>query len=199
MAIGDVAIVRIIGRFQLQNIVNSMHYEVTAQVSDESQLWDDLLDDWKNTMQAAWLARHSDAYELVGAKAFTVKGANKPPGDNVEGVSGDIAGDPQESFVCRTITFYTDNVSSRVRGRVMLSGGAESMFDDTDGSVTGTEVTALNPLALLLRTEFAGPDNTYKPVVFNPATDTSSDIIQAIPRKTPSVIRSRRIRRFLIG
>lgn len=197
--VGDVCIMRIVGRFQLQNIVNTMHYEVTVQVDDDAVLWGEFLNDWKDANQAAWIARHSDAYTLIGAKAFTVKGDNKPPGDNLEGVAGGVAGDPQEAYVCRTITLYSDNVSSRVRGRVMLSGGAESMFDDTDGSVTDTEVTALNPLALLLRTEVVGASNSYKPVLFDPVLDTTSDLIQAIPRKTPSLIRSRRTKRFLIG
>lgn len=81
----------------------------------------------------------------------------------------------------------------------MLSGGAESMFDDTDGSVTQAEITALSTMISSLLTPLDLAGDTAKLVLFNPTTDTAVDVIQAIARVTPSVVRSRRIKQFLIG
>lgn len=199
MAAGDVAVLRAVGRFQDQNVVNTFHYEITDQGGPEAAQWQELADEWESTNAAAWLARHSDAYELIGIKVFTIKGDSQPPGFASVRLNGDVVGDPQESFICRTVTLYTDNANHRVRGRLMFSGGDEAMFDDTDGSVTGAEIALLNTLVDGFLTPIAGPDNTYKMVLYNKLLDVINNIIAVRGRITPSVVRSRRIRQFLIG
>ncbi|GAH33162.1 unnamed protein product [marine sediment metagenome] len=199
MIVDDVAVVRVVGRFQNQNVVNTFHYQLTAVASAPVSVLTNLAITWDADHGAAWLARMSDAYELIGVKAFVAKGDAVPPGIVPVSISGDVVGDPQEAFVCRTLTIYTTSVNYRVRGRVMLSGGVESMFNDTDGSVTDTEITALQPLATSLFNDIAVGGDTWRLGTYNKVADTFSDRIALRPRKTPSVVRSRRLRQFMIG
>ncbi len=199
MPVGDIAVMRIVGRFQDQNIVNTQHWRVTTQGSGDEELWDQLCVEWTVTNGPLWLARMSDQYQLQGTKAFTVKGGSVPPGTSISAVSGDVAGDPQEAFVCRTITFYTDNANPRRRGRLMLSGGAENMFDDTDGSVASLEVGLLSILGANLMEDMISTDNTYELVFFQKSPEVIALPIKARGRLTPSILRSRRVKQFIIG
>jgi hypothetical protein len=81
----------------------------------------------------------------------------------------------------------------------MLSGGDEAMFEDSLGAVTSGEVIALTALGTALLASIAGGVNQYEPVLFQKTPETISDLIQAKGRQTPSTVRSRRIKRFLIG
>lgn len=199
MPVGDIAVLRIIGRYQGQNIVNTMHYRVTGQSSPDFNQWDQLCVEWELTNGPLWLARMSDDYELQGIKAFTVKGDAVPPGTAIVQLPGDLTGDPQESFVCRTITFYTDNANPRRRGRLMLSGGVESLFNDADGSVASVEVGLLTILGTAFMVDLDSPDNSYEMVIFQKNPETISLPIKARGRLTPSVLRSRRIKQFIVG
>lgn len=199
MAVADTVLVRVVGRFQSQNIVNTFHYEVESQASEQKNLLQNLAILWDTVNGAAWLARMSDAYDLIGTKAFMADGDSVPPGIAPINLSGDVAGDPQESYVCRVVTLYTGNPNHRVRGRVMMSGGAESMFDDTDGSVTDAEVTALGALATLFATDLTGGGDTFTPALYSKAQQRTEPVLKAAARKTPALIRSRRVRQFLIG
>lgn len=199
MPVGDIAVLRIIGRSQQQNIVNTMHYRVVSQAGEDVDVWDQLCVEWELTNAPLWLARMHDEYELQGIKAFTVKGDAVPPGTAIAALSGDLTGDPQEAFVCRTITLYTDNPNQRVRGRLMLSGGAENMFDDTDGSVTSLEVGLLTVLGTALLFNLTSTDNEYEVVLYDKVLDVVSIPIKARGRLTPSILRSRRVKQFLIG
>ncbi|GAG73552.1 unnamed protein product, partial [marine sediment metagenome] len=91
------------------------------------------------------------------------------------------------------------NANYRVRGRVMLSGGVESMFNDTDGSVTDSEITALQPLATSLFNDIEVGGDVWRLGTWNKTLSTFSDRLALRPRKTPSVVRSRRLRQFMIG
>jgi hypothetical protein len=199
MVENDVAVLRVVGRYQNQNISNTFHYFLTALTTPDDDALQNLVQFWETDIADAWLARHVDAYELIGIKAFVADGTSARPGYRAVGTAGDVVGDPQESFVCRVLTRYTDSTNPRVRGRLNLSGGAESMFDDTDGSVTTTEITALETLADLLDEQIIGGDATWTPVIFNTVLSTSEIITKTRPRVTPSVIRTRRIRQFSIG
>lgn len=199
MVVGDVAVVRVVGRFQNQNIVNNLHYALTAVVSDPVDVLTNLAITWDADHGAAWLARMSDAYELIGIKAFVAKGDAVPPGIVPVSLSGDVVGDNQEAFVCRTLTIYTSNLNYRVRGRVMLSGGVETMFDDTDGSVTDAEIIALAPLITSLESDIAIGGDIWRLGTYNKTLDVFSDRTILRARKTPSVVRSRRVRQFAIG
>lgn len=195
----DVALLRVIGRFQDQNIVNTFHYVLLNIDPPDDFALTNLAIAWGTDIGPGWLARHSEAYQLVGIKAFLAKGESAIPGFNPEPFNGDVTGDPQESFVCRTITRYTNDPNPRVRGRTMLSGGVESMFSDTDGSVTDTEITALAPLIALLDGPISASGANWFPCLYNKLADRTSLIQQSVARVTPSVIRSRRIKQFLIG
>lgn len=199
MAVNDIAVLRIVGRYQSQNIVNSMHYLVEAQSTGDEQLWDDLVNAWFTAFNTSWPARHIEEYNWVGLKAFTVRGDTRPPGERSVSLAGTLTGNPQVAFVCRTITFYTDSANARRRGRLMLSGGGEDLFEDSIGSVTTGEVIALTTLGTALMATLSENSNDFKPILYDKATDTVSNLILAKGRSTPSAITSRRIRRFLIG
>lgn len=199
MAVDDIAVLRIVGNYQEQNIVNTMHYQITTQTGPEAEQWQELVDEWVSVYQSDWLDRHVDAYELIGVKAFTVKGATSPPGEKTVGTPGSVVGDPELAFVCRTITFYSDSPNPRRRGRLMLSGGAELMFSASKGSVTGAEVVLLTALGTNLLDPLTAGNNGYAPVIYEKLPETISNLIVAKGRTTPSTIRSRRIRRFLVG
>lgn len=199
MAVDDVAVLRIVGNYQQQNIVNTMHYKISVQANGDEDQWQELCDEWWSLHGTNWLDRHIDTYELVGLKAFTVKGNTRPPGERSINVNGNVVGTPQVAFCCRTITFYGDSANPRRRGRLMLSGGDELMFEDSRGSVTSGEVIALTALGAGMLAAIIGGDNTYVPVLFQKLPETVTGLIQAKGRSTPSTVRSRRIRRFLIG
>jgi hypothetical protein len=82
---------------------------------------------------------------------------------------------------------------------MMLSGGTESMFDDTDGSVTPTEIGALSVLIGLLIDPLESGGDKFQLVLYNKTLDVISSLTAIKARVTPSVLRSRRIRQFLIG
>lgn len=199
MAIDDVAVLRLVGKFQEQNIVNTMHYKVTSQEGGDAGLWQELVEAWLTTFETAWLARHLDSYELVGVKAFTVKGDTRPPGEETVGNPGVVVDDPVFAFVCRTITFYSNDPNPRRRGRLMLSGGGDLMFTASRGAVAAGEIALLTTLGEALLGEVTGPDNTYVPVLYQKLPETVTTLLAAKGRVTPSTIRSRRVRKFLIG
>lgn len=199
MAVGDVAVLRIVGRYQSQNIINTMHYRIVTQANGDVEQWQELVDQWWTEHNIDWLARHVDAYELVGLKAFTVVGATQPPGERSVNVSGSVVGVPQVAFCCRTITLYSSSPNPRRRGRIMLSGGDEAMFEDSVGGVTTGEVIALTALGTALLANLAGGDNQYEPVLYQKLPETISTLVLAKGRQTPSTVRSRRVKRFTIG
>lgn len=199
MAVGDVAVLRIVGRYQMQNIVNTMHYEVTVQSTEDLQLWEDLVQAWFANHSALWIAEHVDAYTWVGLKAFTVRGNTKPPGERAGAGAGTVVETPAPAFVCRTITFYTDNPNPRVRGRLMLSGTSDEMLHDDTGAVVDGQIITMDALGESLLGTIDANGNEFKPVLYNRTLDTTADLIAAKGRVTPSSIRSRRIRRMLIG
>lgn len=199
MAVDDVVGLHIVGRYQGQNIVNNLSYQIAAQVLNELTILQDLCEQWDTTVKAAWVARHIDTYTLVGLKAFNLVGAAKLPGFKAIGTAGSVVGTEEPAPLCRVITLYTASAKYRRRGRVQLSGGDTAMFDDDDGSVTDAEQTALEAVGDILREPLTDAGNTFTPCIPANATDPVEEIVDARPRKTPSLIRSRRIRQFLIG
>lgn len=199
MAIGDVISVRIVGRYQDQNIVNTLHYQITGQTVSERNVLRDFLDAWDTQLEAAWLARHIDSYELVGIKAFNDTGASKTPAFQAVGVAGSVVGEEVHASVCRTLTLYTDSAKHRRRGRVMVSGSAVAHFNTVDGAVTTAEIALMNVLAAALLVTVSDGE-TEGVLCIPPAAADPVEIITDIEaRVTPSLIRSRRIRQFLIG
>lgn len=199
MAVDDVAVLRVVGEYQSQNIVNTMHYRITAQAGANENQWQELVEEWLDAHDSAWLARHIDSYTLVGVKAFTVKGDTRPPGEKSLGNAGTVVGATTLSFIGRTITLYGDSANARRRGRIMLSGGEDTMFTGSRGSVSDGEVLALTALGSQLIQPIDTGDNTYDPVLFQKLPETITGLILAKGRVTPSSIRSRRVRKFLIG
>lgn len=195
----DVAILRVVGRYQDQNIVNNFHYVLLNIEPPDPFALTNLATFWATDIGPDWLARHSLQYTLVGVKAFIAKGDAAVPGFHNVDLPGEVSGDPQESYVCRTITRYTNDPNPRVRGRAMLSGGTEDMFDDKDGSVTETEILALAPLITLLDAPISGGGANWFPCVYNKVADRTALIDNSVARITPSVIRSRRVKQYLIG
>lgn len=199
MAVDDECTLRIIGRYQDQNIVNTLHYIVTAQVSSDLNVLSQLVSQWLSDFQAAWLAIHADAYELIGVKAFGKTGTSKTPAVTAVGVAGDVAPPGMPAFVCRTITLYTASVKHRRRGRLMLSGTPTSHVDNDDGSLNATAIAALNGFgaAIIAPVSIGGDD--FSPGLPIAGTDPWEDFQDYATRETPSSITSRRVREFLVG
>lgn len=199
MAVDDVSILRVVGRYQKQNIVHTLHYQHSTQGSSEQEVLQQLCDAWDTDFSAAWVARHIDTYELVGVKAFVKTGAAKTPAFTDIATAGSVVGEELPASVCRTITLYTASAKFRRRGRVMLSGTAVSMLDTATGAVTEAEITALGTLANLLKQELSANGDSFSPCIPATAVDPVEVITDSTPRGTPALIRSRRIREMLIG
>lgn len=199
MAVGDVSRLSIVGRFQQQNIVNTLHYKHTVQASEEDHVLSALIDAWTTYIQTPWLARHSDDYTLIGVKAFKHSGEAKVPAFSRIEEYGAIAGVPYSAFVSRVITLYTNSANHRRRGRVQLSGGEANHFQELDGAIVAAEVVLMQVLADLLIVELSDIADDFQLCL--PDTDTLplEPIIAARARNTPGVIRSRRIKGYFIG
>lgn len=199
MAVDDVSLIRIVGRYQNQNIVNTLHWKHTAQASTEVYILETLISQFSTAVEGAWLAAHIDTYELVGYKAFRVSGAAKIPAYENRGNNGTVTGTEVPSNVCRTITLYTASANHRRRGRVMLSGSETTMFSTADGSLTTADVALLQAIGDLLDAGLAGGGDEFS--VCLPATDALPVelITKSVGRVTPSAIKSRRVSQYLIG
>lgn len=199
MAVGDICTLRVVGKFQDQNIVNTLHYRITSQAATEHDVLESLCLGWETALKSSWVGRHITTYTLVGLKAFRKTGPAKIPGFRTIGQAGSVAGTEVPAAVCRTLTLYTDSTKFRRRGRIMLSGSASAMFNTTDGGVTSTELTALNTLASLLEATVSNGGDDFLICIPPAGADPYEDIEEIVARHTPSMVRSRRIRQFLIG
>lgn len=203
MAVADEVGLHIVGRYQDQNIVSTMHYRITAQTTGEDEILDQLCTGWNSACTSAWVARHIDTYELIGLKAFGKTGVNKRPGIFEVGQSGGVVGVETPSPVCRTITLYTADTNHWRRGRVMLSGSEHAMFDVDDGSVTASERTSLEALAALLLADITVGGDEFTPGLCAGTgiggPYSFADFTSYLVRKTPACVRSRRIKGFSIG
>lgn len=199
MAVADVAVVRLVGRYQSQNIVNTLHYRITSQTEPELFQWQVLADDWLAANGALWLGEHVDSYTLEGIKVFTRKGVSRPPGFTSSGASGTVVGTPQDALVCRTITQYTASGNHRIRGRLQLSGGDTAMFDADTGEVTAAAITDLDLLGAQLLATIAETSTEFNLVLYNKLLDRTEDVVLLKGRVTPSVVRSRRAKQFTLG
>lgn len=199
MAVNDVISLRVVGRYQSQNIVNTLHYLISDQGSSEQNILAQICTGFNVDIATAWLAAHITAYELVGYKAFNHTGAAKTPAFLAIAQDGTRSGTPAPSSVCRTITLYTASAKHRRRGRVMLSGSIIEDFDADDGSVDAGGLAVLTTLAALLEQAITVTPDTFTPCIPPTAVDPVEAIIDAKARVTPSSITTRRIRQFLIG
>lgn len=199
MSVGDVCVLRIVGRYQQQNCVSSLHYRITAQTSPDLDVLEKLIEDWADKIEIAWLAAHIDTYELVGYKAFRVDGTAKVPAYNNRGMNGTVTGDEVPSNICRTITLYTASANHRRRGRVMLSGSYQAAFLPTDGSLTTAAVGQLQTIGNLLQAELAETGDTFELVLPASGALPIELVVSAKGRVTPSALKSRRVKQYLIG
>lgn len=199
MAVDDVLSLRVVGRFQSQNIVNTLHYRIAAQTADDKDINSALITAWRADIETAWLARHIDTYELVGLKSFRQSGDFKTPHFTSVGSAGSVVGTEEPAFVCRTITLYTESAKHRRRGRVMLSGTAAAQLETDDGSLTSAEITALEVLGVELVAPLEGGADSFQLCIPANATDPAEDIVDMAARETPSCVTSRRIKQFFVG
>ncbi|MCK5292958.1 MAG: hypothetical protein KAR39_13190 [Thermoplasmata archaeon] len=199
MAVDDELTMRVIGRYQNQNIVNTLHYRVQAQSSSDLEILENFTDLWETELDAGWALVHSDAYTLIGLKAFGKTGTAKTPSAASIGTSGGVVGDGAPAFVCRTITLYTADDKHRRHGRLMLSGTPVTHLEAQDGSLTAAATALLDTFGDLLLPGFAGGGDEFVPGIPATLTDPWQDFTAHHPRETPSSITSRRVREFLIG
>lgn len=199
MAVGDEFTLRVVGRYQEQNIVNTLHYRIINQTASDQEILNALLILWETALEVAWCARHIDTYTLVGTKAFGKTGDAKTPAFRPIGTAGAVVGEEVPASVCRTITLYTASTNHRRRGRIMLSGTAVTQLNVNDGSVTVPEQALLTTFGELINTNLSGGGDEAQIIL--PSTDLLplEAITDVKGRPTPSLIRSRRIRQFLIG
>ena len=198
MATGDNIVLRVVGRYQDQNIVNSFHYNIENQVTGDQDILEKACVDWDTNFRSAWTAAHSTDYELIGIKGFRNGGTAKTPGHSTINAGGTRSGTPAPAFVCRTITLYSESAKHRRRGRCMLSGTITEDINSDDGSVKSAAIAVMNTLGALLIATF-GPSDQYKPILPPAGADPEVDIVDYKSRITPSVVTSRRIKQFLIG
>lgn len=199
MAVDDIVGIRVVGQYQGQNIVQVMHYKILAQTDDDHTVLTTLAVQWLADFDTAWLTVHSDQYFLIGVRTFSLTGANKKPGIVSDGSAGAVVGDETPSPVCRTITLYTDSDNFRRRGRLMFSGSVNAMFNVGDGAVTAAQIAALESLGASLIQQVTSAGNEFQPGLAPSGVLPFEPITAQKARKTPSVIRSRRVRGFLIG
>lgn len=199
MAIQDVVILKIVGRYQQQNIVNTLHYQIVDQASAEKEVLDNLILAFQGAIETAWLARHISTYSLVGYKAFNKTGPAKTPSFVAVGSPGAVVGTEMPAAMCRTITLYTADAKHRRRGRIMLSGGAAAQFNTTDGAVTTAETALLGTLGQFFEAIIDNGGDEFRACIPAAGVDSAQGIVDTKGRATPSIVRSRRIRQFLIG
>lgn len=199
MANNDICVLRLVGRYQSQNIVNTFHYRIVNQISTDLEVLEKLTLAWDSIIRNLWVARCIDSYTAVGLKAFRVTGTAKTPHYRVLNHAGTITGTEVPSNICRLITLYTTSSNHRRRGRVMMSGCATSMFDTADGSITNTEVAAMQSLGESMEAVLDAMEDTFQLCIPPSGTDPYEDIVDVLARSTPGAISSRRVRRFFVG
>lgn len=195
----DTVVLRVVGKFQDQNICNTLHYNIEDQTSDNTTILESLCLAWIADIKGLWLARHSDAYRLTGVKAYRVDGEPKVPAFSLIGEAGGVTGVAVLSFAARVITMYTDSENHRRRGRVMLSGGEVNMFEADDGSVEAAEAGMMQVLGDLLVTPLILAGDTFR-LCIPPTLQVPFElVVAALARTTPGVLRSRRVKKMYIG
>lgn len=205
MAINDELKLRVVGRYQDQNIVNSLCYRIDEQAASEHEVCQALVDAWITDLKSLWLNAHIDSYELIGVKAFRQTGVAKVPGFSGVGENGAVVGTDAPSPICRTITLYTEADNTHRRGRVMLSGSDNAMFNASDGAVTTAHLAVMQLLADELEKAISVGGDTFQLGLGavdreEPLEDFDFEpVTYAKARITPSCVRSRRVRQFLIG
>lgn len=199
MAATDVLTLRAVGRYQSQNIVNTMHYQIVNQDSNDQEICEQLIDGWDTANRVLWIGRHIDSYTLVGLKCFRKTGTAKTPAFKLITANGSVTGDEVPSPICRTVTLYTADNKPRRRGRIMLSGSEAAMFNTTDGAVTAAEIALLETMMATLSATITEGTDEFELCIPASNGDAVQHITDYKARVTPSVITSRRIRQFLIG
>lgn len=199
MAVADVLTLRVVGRYQAQNIVNTLHYQIAAQTSTELDICNQLIEGWDTAMETLWRGRHIDSYTLIGLKCFRQSGVAKTPAFKLISGVGTVVGDEVPSPICRCITLYTGSAKPRRRGRVMLSGSEAAMFNVSDGAVTASEIAGLDTMATALLVKITQGLDEFQLCIPGAGADPPELITDFKSRVTPAVITSRRIRQFLIG
>ncbi|GAI79149.1 unnamed protein product, partial [marine sediment metagenome] len=197
MAVDDIIGIRIVGRYQQQNIVSVMHYKIMEQVSDEHNILETFADMWETEHKAGWLGLHVDTYSLIGLRAFSLTGDNKRPGIVHIDDAGTVALDESPSPLCRVITLYTDSDNYRRRGRIQLSGATVSDFNQLDGAVNTTLQGNLTTFGSALIQDLDEGGDVFKPGLAPTDVLPFEAFTSALGRATPSLIRSRRIRGML--
>lgn len=199
MAVTDELTLRVVGRYQAQNIVNTLHYRIVSQAATELVICQRLVDLWDTALRVLWTGRHIDTYSLIGLKAFRKTGVAKTPHFKLITANGTVTGDEVPSPVCRCITLYTADAKPRRRGRIMLSGSEAAMFNTTDGAVTAAQIALLETMMTTMEAPLTGAGDEFELGIPSTDADTWQNITDSKPRVTPAIVTSRRIRQFLIG
>lgn len=199
MAQDDIVGLHIVGRFQGQNISQTIHYKMMTQVSSDNTILGLLAASFETTHKSSWLAIHNVAYSLMGIRGFSLTGDNKTPGLVHIDEPGTVTGAAAPSPLCKVITLYTGSDNYRRRGRLMFSGGTVPEFDVDDGAVEDTTLGLLASFGANLITALSFSGNEAQPGLAPTDLLPFEPFIDVLARRTPALIRSRRIRNFMIG
>lgn len=197
MAVGSILRMSVLGVYQDQNIVNTIHVKVIEQQCDEVDLATKVAGTFID-VETYWLAVHNQYYQYKGTVVVGTAGSSTIPGYYPRDLPGVVAQDPLLSSIARVITLYGAADNAKIRGRLMLSGASQGDIDETDGRVNIS--MGLNTLAALMKQAWTNVQFvTVVPVIYTKSTQLAREVIKAVPRPTPGVIRSRRIRNFMVG
>lgn len=199
MAVGDIAILNIVGRYQSQNIVTTLHYEVITQGSDEEAILGALCTQWKATHESGLVAQLNDQMTIIGYKAFNKVGSATVPGYVDSGTAGTVVDTGLPAFVNKTITLYTASAKYRRRGRFTMSGVSEGELVASDGSILPATLTIMASFGAALLVNVSGGGDEWRLCIPAVGADPVEPIVGVLARPKPTILKSRRIREFLIG
>ena len=199
MSVNNVASLHIVSRFQDQNVVQTLHYEVMEQGSDEEDILQNLCEQWQLTYEAGLQAIVNDDLTIIGYKAFNKVGDATVPGFKDSGNAGSVVATAMPAFINKTLTLYTESTKYRRRGRFSVCGVSETEIGDADGSVTSVARAALLAFGATLITSLTGGGDSWRLVIPATVADPSEPIVGCLARLKPTILKSRRIREYLIG
>lgn len=197
MAVNDVYRLALVGSLFNQQIVNVLHYQLTADptLSFSAQ---SLVNMWTAAITPTWRATVVDSYifDHVACTKLHPVGPATIIAPFAGGTIGLRALPPLPCNVAASITKRTALIGRRHRGRMALAGLANA--DNVVGLLSPTAFGLIQTLANALENPLAGPDGDARPVVWTRHVDvlpanSATPITDMEPQTTVRVQRSRTV------
>jgi hypothetical protein len=165
MAVNDTYFFTAQGLLAGRNYVHTLHFRegLTTPGGNPAQA---LINEWQAACQTAWLAAHTNAYQLVRLTAQRICGSPPLPSRVEEGVglvgTRTATGDPLAPWLAIAVNEATGLAGKSRHGRFFMSGGYEN---DVTGEnlVTGANqwVTLATAYVTALTTAFVLPADPF--------------------------------------